>query len=87
MGFIAWIVVGLIAGWLAKLAVPGPEPGGFVATTLIGIVGACVGGWMWNLMGSAGATGVDITSIFIAFVGAVVFLVIWKALTGRTRAV
>ena len=46
MGFdlIAWIVVGLIAGWLAKLAVPGPEPGGFIATTLIGVVGACVGG-------------------------------------------
>jgi len=88
MSIIAWIVVGVIAGWLAKLAVPGPEPGGFVATMLIGIVGACVGGWIWNLMGSTGANGINLGSIFIAFVGSVVFLVIWKALTGgRSRAV
>jgi uncharacterized membrane protein YeaQ/YmgE (transglycosylase-associated protein family) len=87
MSIIAWIVVGLIAGWLAKLAVPGPEPGGFLATTLIGIAGAVVGGWLWNLMGSTGATGINIGSIFIAFVGAVIFLVIWKALTGRSRTV
>lgn len=87
MNIIAWIVVGLIAGWLAKLAVPGPEPGGFVATTLIGIAGAVVGGWLWNLMGSAGATGINLPSIFIAFVGSVIFLVIWKALTGRRRVV
>lgn len=87
MSLIAWIVVGLISGWLAKLAVPGPEPGGFIATMLIGIAGACVGGWLWNLMGSEGATGINIGSIFIAFVGSVIFLVIWKALTGRSRAV
>ena len=88
MSIIAWIVVGLIAGWLAKLAVPGPEPGGFIATMLIGIAGACVGGWIWNLMGSTGATGINIASIFIAFIGSVVFLVVWKALTsGRSRAV
>jgi uncharacterized membrane protein YeaQ/YmgE (transglycosylase-associated protein family) len=68
MDIIAWIVVGVIAGWLAKLAVPGPEPGGFIATMLIGIVGAVVGGWIWNLMGSQGATGINIGSIFIAFV-------------------
>jgi uncharacterized membrane protein YeaQ/YmgE (transglycosylase-associated protein family) len=88
MVIFAWIVVGLIAGWLAKLAVPGPEPGGFIATVLIGIVGACVGGWIWNLMGSDPTLHINLGSIFIAFVGSVVFLVIWKALTGgRSRAV
>lgn len=87
MGIIAWIVVGLIAGWLAKMAVPGPEPGGFIATMLIGIVGAVVGGWIWNMFGHVGATGINLPSILVAFIGSVVFLVIWKALTGRSRAV
>ena len=79
---IAWIVIGLIAGWLAKMAVPGPEPGGFLATVGIGIVGAFVGGWLFSLFGSSGQRG-WLGSILVAFVGAVVFLFIWKALTGR----
>ena len=86
MSIIAWIVLGLIAGWLAKMAVPGPEPGGFIATTLIGIVGAFVGGWLFAIFGGGGVSGLNIPSIIVAFVGAVVFLFIWKALTGR-RAV
>jgi len=84
MSIIAWIVVGLIAGALAKAIVPGREPGGFVATLVIGIVGACIGGWIWNAMGSAGATGVNLPSIGIATVGAIVLLAIWKMFTGRT---
>jgi uncharacterized membrane protein YeaQ/YmgE (transglycosylase-associated protein family) len=86
MSIIAWIILGLIAGWLAKLAVPGPEPGGFIATTAIGIVGAIVGGWLFTLFGGGGVNGVNIPSIFVAFIGAVVFLFLWKAITGR-RAV
>jgi uncharacterized membrane protein YeaQ/YmgE (transglycosylase-associated protein family) len=86
MSIIAWIILGLIAGWLAKLAVPGPEPGGFIATTAIGVVGAIVGGWLFTLFGGGGVNGVNIPSIFVAFVGAVVFLFLWKAITGR-RAV
>jgi uncharacterized membrane protein YeaQ/YmgE (transglycosylase-associated protein family) len=86
MSIIAWIVLGLIAGWLAKLASPGPEPGGFIATTAIGIVGAIVGGWLFSLFGGGGVSGVNIGSIFVAFIGAVVFLFLWKAITGR-RAV
>ncbi len=86
MGIVAWIVVGLIAGFLAKMAVPGDEPGGFLATMIIGIVGAMVGGWIWNIaFNSAGATGIDLRSIFVAFIGSVVFLVVWKAIAGRSR--
>ena len=87
MGILAWIVVGLVAGFLAKMVVPGREPGGFLATTLIGIVGAVVGGWMWNVLFSrAGATGVNLGSIAVALVGAVIVLIVYNAVTGRKRA-
>lgn len=88
MGIIAWIVVGLIAGALAKMAVPGREPGGFVATIIIGILGAVMGGWIWNTaFNQAGATGINLGSILVAFVGAVVVLLIYHALTrNRTRS-
>jgi uncharacterized membrane protein YeaQ/YmgE (transglycosylase-associated protein family) len=88
MSFLAWIVVGLISGWLAKMVVPGREPGGFFATTAIGVVGAILGGWIWNLMFNApGATGVNIGSIFVAFVGAVVLLLLYHAVVGNRSRV
>jgi uncharacterized membrane protein YeaQ/YmgE (transglycosylase-associated protein family) len=83
---IAWILLGLVAGWLAKMAVPGPEPGGFIATVLIGIAGAVVGGWLFRIFGMGGATGFTLWSIIVAFIGAVVFLFIWKAITSSRRA-
>jgi uncharacterized membrane protein YeaQ/YmgE (transglycosylase-associated protein family) len=84
MSWIAWIVVGLIAGWLAKMIMPGREPGGFVMTLVIGVVGAVIGGFIWNMMGATGPTGFNIGSIFIATIGALVLLAIWKAVAGRT---
>jgi uncharacterized membrane protein YeaQ/YmgE (transglycosylase-associated protein family) len=86
MSPIAWIVVGLIAGWLAKIIMPGREPGGFLMTLIIGIVGAVIGGLIWNTMGHQGATGVNGPSIIVATVGAIIFLFIWKALSGRRAA-
>jgi uncharacterized membrane protein YeaQ/YmgE (transglycosylase-associated protein family) len=83
MSVLAWIVVGLIAGWLAKMISPGPERGGLLATLLIGVIGAIVGGWLFNAFGRAGASGVDLYSIIVATLGAVVFLFIWKTVTGR----
>jgi len=77
MSWIAYIVVGLIAGFLAKLVMPGTEdePSGFLGTMLLGIVGAVLGGWIWNLvLGKPGAQGFDIGSIFVAFVGSVVVI-------------
>jgi uncharacterized membrane protein YeaQ/YmgE (transglycosylase-associated protein family) len=88
MSIIAWIVVGLVAGWLAKLVVPGREPGGFLATTAIGIVGAMLGGWIWNLaFNRAGATGIDIGSIFVAFVGSCVLLLLYHAVVNNRSRV
>ena len=77
MGILAWIIVGVVAGFLAKLVMPGTrdEPSGFLGTMLLGIVGAVIGGWVWNLvLGRPGATGVDIGSIFVAFVGSVIVI-------------
>ncbi len=85
MGFISWIVVGLIAGWLAKRLMPGPEPGGLLMTLLIGVIGAIVGGVIFNFLGRPGTSGINIYSIVVATIGAIVFLWIWKALRrGRT---
>jgi uncharacterized membrane protein YeaQ/YmgE (transglycosylase-associated protein family) len=83
MSFLAWIIVGLLAGWLAKMISPGPERAGLLATLLIGVVGAIVGGLIANALGYAGATGVNIYSIIVATLGAVLFLWIWKALIVR----
>lgn len=89
MGILAYIVVGLIAGFLAKLVMPGTqnEPGGWVGTMLLGIVGAVLGGFIWNMaLGREGATGIDIGSIFVAFVGSCILIALLR-LFSRSRAV
>jgi len=77
MDILAYIVVGLIAGFLAKLMMPGTrnEPGGFLGTMLLGIVGAVIGGWTWNIvLNRPGATGINAGSIFVAFVGSCIVI-------------
>ena len=86
MSLVAWIVVGLIAGWLAKMISPGPERGGLMMTLIIGVIGALVGGALFNYFGRSGATGITLYSILVATVGAVVFLWVWKMLAGRRTA-
>jgi uncharacterized membrane protein YeaQ/YmgE (transglycosylase-associated protein family) len=86
MSFLAWIIVGLIAGWLAKTISPGPERAGLIATLLIGVIGAIAGGIIANALGYAGATGVNVYSIIVATLGAVLFLWIWKAFIARRPA-
>ena len=83
MGIISWIVVGLIAGALAKLVLPGDDPGGIIVTTLIGMVGAIVGGFVFGIFGGTGATGVNVWSILVATVGAIVLLLIYRLIVGR----
>jgi uncharacterized membrane protein YeaQ/YmgE (transglycosylase-associated protein family) len=83
MGIVAFIVVGLIAGLLAKLLLPGDDPGGLIVTTLIGIAGAFVGGLVVNLLGGAGVTGINIWSILVATLGAVILLAIYRLFAGR----
>ncbi len=86
MGILAWIVVGLIAGLLAKLIMPGRDPGGLIVTTLIGIAGAFVGGLVVQFLGGAGITGINIWSILVAALGAIILLAIYRMFAGR-RAV
>lgn len=84
MGIIAWIIVGLIAGAIAKLLMPGNDPGGWILTIVLGIVGALVGGFVWSLIGDAEVTGINFTSIAIATLGAVIVLALYRLVAGRT---
>ncbi|MGH7707180.1 MAG: GlsB/YeaQ/YmgE family stress response membrane protein [Vulcanimicrobiaceae bacterium] len=82
MSIIGWLVVGLIAGFLAKYVVRGEGPGGVVGDLIVGIIGAFIGGWVFNLFGHTGTTGINIYSIVVAFIGAVILLFIIRAFTG-----
>ena len=84
MGIISWILVGLIAGALAKLIMPGDDPGGIIVTILIGIAGAFVGGFVVGIFGGTGVTGFNIWSILVAIVGALVLLTVYRLVASRT---
>ena len=86
MGIIAWIIVGLIAGALAKLIMPGDDPGGIIVTMLIGIVGAFIGGFVFGLFGGSGVSGINIGSIIVAVVGALILLAIYRLIVGGRTA-
>ena len=80
MGFISWILMGLIVGALAKYIMPGPDPGGIFVTILIGIAGAFVGGFIASILGLGTVTGFNIGSLLIAIGGAVLLLFIYRKL-------
>lgn len=86
MGIFSWIVVGLIAGVLGKLIMPGDDPGGFIVTILIGMAGALVGGFVVGILGGTGATGFNIWSILVATLGAVILLALYRVVAGRRSA-
>ena len=84
MGILSWIIVGLIAGVIAKLIMPGNDPGGFIVTILIGIVGAIIGGFVVGLFGGGDVvTGLNLTSILDAVLGAVILLRLYRLIFGR----
>jgi len=85
IGIISWIVVGLIAGILAKLIMPGRGPGGFLITIVIGMVGALVGGFVVQLLGGTGLTGFSIWSILVATIGAIILLALYRLFAGQRR--
>ena len=78
MGILAWIIVGLVAGAIAKALHPGKDPGGFIVTTLIGIAGAVVGGWISSLFGFGTVDGFNLGSLCIAILGAVLLLFLYR---------
>jgi uncharacterized membrane protein YeaQ/YmgE (transglycosylase-associated protein family) len=82
MSFIAWIVLGLISGFIASKIV-NKSGEGFIVDILLGIVGAFLGGWLFNQFGMVGVTGVNLYSMLVAVIGAVIFLVIYHALFRR----
>ena len=82
MNVIAWIIFGLIAGFIASKLVNN-QGEGLILDMVLGIVGAVVGGWIFHSFGAAGVTGFNLYSLLVAVVGAVVLLVIYHALFGR----
>ena len=82
MGFIAWIVLGLISGFIASKVVNRTGEG-LILDIVLGIVGAFVGGWLFTRFGYAGVTGLNIYSMLVAVVGAIVVLLIYHFVFAR----
>ena len=85
MGIISWIILGLIAGFIGSKIVD-KQGRGFWLDIALGIIGALVGGFLFSLFGTTGVTGLNIWSMIVAIIGAVVVLLIYNAVTGRSRA-
>jgi uncharacterized membrane protein YeaQ/YmgE (transglycosylase-associated protein family) len=85
VGILSWIVFGLIAGIIAKLLMPGRDPGGCIITMLLGVAGAFVGGFLYRLVTGTQVLyfGFDFRSFAIAVVGAVVVLAVYRLVLGR----
>ena len=89
MGIIAWVILGLIAGALAKLIYPGHQGGGILATMVLGIVGAFLGGSLFTLLNTGklaltASASLSIGSILVAVIGAMIAIFIWGLITKRT---
>lgn len=83
MGILSWILLGLLAGALAKFILPGKDPGGFIVTILIGIAGAVIGGFLGGFIGLGKIESFDLGGIFIATVGAILLLIIYRIIRKR----
>ena len=78
MGILTWILLGLIVGFLAKLVMPGRDPGGVIITILLGIAGALLGGFIGSAMGMGDVSGINMGSVLLATLGAILLLVIYR---------
>ena len=83
MGWLIWIILGLVAGVIAKFIMPGRDPGGFIVTIILGIVGALVGGFISTKLGFGDVTGFNLPSIIIAVLGAMLLLFIYRMVKSR----
>lgn len=83
-GILMWIIIGLVAGGIAKLIMPGKDPGGIIVTILLGIAGSVLGGWLASvILGSPGGAAGLIGSI----IGAMILLAIYRLVVGRRQRV
>jgi uncharacterized membrane protein YeaQ/YmgE (transglycosylase-associated protein family) len=80
MGILSWLIVGLIAGLLAKFIMPGKDPGGIIVTILLGIGGGFLGGYIASKLGIGSVGAIDLVSILIATGGAILILLIYRAI-------
>ncbi len=87
MGIIGWIILGLVAGAIAKAILPGDDPGGIVVTTIIGIVGALLGGFLAQVLLDRDTVGTffDLSTWLTAIVGSIILLVLYRLVSGRRR--
>lgn len=83
MSFLAWIVLGLIAGFIGSKVVNKRGEGVFLDIVL-GVVGALVGGWIFSALGASGVNGLNLYSLFVAVIGSILFLVLYHAIARRT---
>jgi len=82
MGILAWLVLGLIAGFLASVVMRGGGYG-IIGDIIVGIVGALIGGFIFSALGGTGVTGLNLWSLVVAFVGACILIAILRAVSGR----
>jgi uncharacterized membrane protein YeaQ/YmgE (transglycosylase-associated protein family) len=85
---VLWVIVGLVVGAIAKLLMPGRDPGGFIVTILLGIAGAFVGGWIGRQLGigsTDAVTAFDLGSLGLSILGAIILLALYRLIAGRRR--
>lgn len=86
MGFLGWIVLGLIAGALAKLILPGKQGGGIITTLILGVVGALLGGWIGSVIFDVGVDEFwSLSTWLLAIGGSILVLLIWGLIVGRGK--
>lgn len=86
MGFLAFVLLGLIAGAIAKLILPGKQGGGWIATLVLGVIGAILGGWLGSLLFDASIEEFwSLQSWALAIGGSIIVLLIWGLITGRKK--
>ena len=83
MGILAWIILGALAGWIGSIIMRTNAEQGVFANIIVGIIGAVIGGFVFGLLGGSSVSGLNLYSLLVAVVGAIILIAICRALTGR----